>query len=341
MHDDDMKNAAMQERILSSLSPALHSLVIWKINERWLTSIWFLRADGVEQEVMIALAHHLKARVFPPEEICPHGMLYIVKKGLAMCSGKIIRDGGCWGEDVVLHALARQHHFAIAINYLWVYTLDARAILKCLKQYPESARVISRLIARWTISVFVLEAARKVKSNESHAESSAKGLACHGDANNVDGKRSRPAQARVKFCADLTQVAPGDEHQTCNMLQLEADQQSCMEAPQDQCFLKSNSRTVGQRSVLEEKTVDRKNKQQRSQRRGTLAAAQSFAAIAAVQESDEQVAMHRMDAMHELLIKLMKTQGEVMSHLVRLGSDARMNPAPASPGAQKVGRLEA
>ena len=54
---------SLQSRILSSLSPALHSHVVWKVNEHYLTSIWFFRNGNVEAELLIALAHHLHARV--------------------------------------------------------------------------------------------------------------------------------------------------------------------------------------------------------------------------------------------------------------------------------------
>ena len=155
-----MKNARAQSRILSSLSPALHSHVMWKINERWVASVWFLRET--EQEFKISVAHHLVARVFPPEEICPRGVLYIVKKGVALCNGKVVQDGGCWGEDILLkHEGLRQLHFGIAIHYLWVFTLEGGAIHECLKQHPHSKHVVDKYFARLAICLVVLQAKRK------------------------------------------------------------------------------------------------------------------------------------------------------------------------------------
>ena len=155
-----MKNARAQSRILSALSPALHSHVMWKINERWVRSVWFLRET--EQEFKISLAHHLVARVFPPEEICPRGVLYIVKRGIALCNGKVMQDGGCWGEDILLkHEGLRKLHFGIAIHYLWVFTLEGGAIHECLKQHPHSKHMVDKYFARLSICLVVLQAKRK------------------------------------------------------------------------------------------------------------------------------------------------------------------------------------
>ena len=108
-----MKNAAAQRRILAQLSPGLHSEVVWKMTSRWLSSVRFLR--GVEKELLIALAFHVSARVFPPGEICPGGVLYIIHKGTALYAGKMYKGGGCFGEDILMRAsafVARSHAIA-------------------------------------------------------------------------------------------------------------------------------------------------------------------------------------------------------------------------------------
>lgn len=61
------------------------------MTEKWLNNVRFLR--DVEKEVLVALAFHVNAKVFPPEEICPHGVLYIVDKGIALYAGKIVMAG--------------------------------------------------------------------------------------------------------------------------------------------------------------------------------------------------------------------------------------------------------
>lgn len=95
-----MKQTMAQKRILAQLSPALHSEVMWKITERWLARVRFLR--DVEKEVLVALAFHVNAKIFPPDEICPQGVLYIIAKGIALYGGKLLTSGQSWGEDLLI-----------------------------------------------------------------------------------------------------------------------------------------------------------------------------------------------------------------------------------------------
>lgn len=158
-----MKNAAAQRRILAQLSPGLHSEVVWRITQRWLASVKFLR--NVEKELLIALAFHVNARVFPPEEICPHGVVYIIFKGTALYAGKMHRTGQCFGEDILLPQNAASFissSHGIAVSYLWVYTLDAKIIRECLLLYPESAKRIKMVNTRWLMARMVIRAARQV-----------------------------------------------------------------------------------------------------------------------------------------------------------------------------------
>ena len=54
--------------------------MVWKINERWLRHVWFLRA--AEDEFMVQLSLTLDAAVFAPSESCPQGYMYIVHRGM-------------------------------------------------------------------------------------------------------------------------------------------------------------------------------------------------------------------------------------------------------------------
>ena len=47
-----MKNAMAQKRILAQLSPGLHSEVVWKVTEKWLCNVRFLK--DVEKELLVA-----------------------------------------------------------------------------------------------------------------------------------------------------------------------------------------------------------------------------------------------------------------------------------------------
>ena len=154
-----MKNAAAQRRILAQLSPGLHSEVVWRMTQRWLLPVRFLR--GVEKELLIALCFHVNAKVFPPSEICPSGVLYIIYKGTALYAGKMCKAGDCFGEDILMRAQASASH-GIAISYLWVYTLTGKDIKDCLQLYPESQRVINKVNTRWMMARMVVRAARIV-----------------------------------------------------------------------------------------------------------------------------------------------------------------------------------
>jgi len=157
-----MKNAASQKRILAQLSPGLHSEVVWRITQQWLRSVRFLQ--GVEKELLIALAFHVNARVFPPEEICPHGVLYIIFKGTALYAGKLHKSGMCFGEDILMKRpdyIFPNH--GIAITYLWVYTLDGRIIRDCLSLYPDSTLRIRATNMRWMMARMIIRAARRIK----------------------------------------------------------------------------------------------------------------------------------------------------------------------------------
>jgi len=157
-----MKNAQTQKRILSQLSPALHSEVVWKVTEKWLNNVRFLR--DVEKEVLVALAFHVNAKVFPPEEICPHGVLYIVDKGIALYAGKIVMAGESWGEDLLMRDptwVGLGH--GIAVSYLWVYTLEGKVIKDCLALYPASERKVQLTNMRWMMARMMVRAGKIVK----------------------------------------------------------------------------------------------------------------------------------------------------------------------------------
>ena len=51
------------------MSPMLQGMVVWKINEKWLKHVWFLRA--AEDSFMVQLSLHLRPAVFAPSELVP------------------------------------------------------------------------------------------------------------------------------------------------------------------------------------------------------------------------------------------------------------------------------
>jgi len=122
----------------------------------------FLR--DVEKELLVALAFHVNAKVFPPEEICPQGVLYIIDKGIALYAGKVLRSGDSWGEDLLMRDPSWVGHgHGIALHYLWVYTLEGRVIKDCLALYPESERVVRKVNMRWMIARMMIKASNVVR----------------------------------------------------------------------------------------------------------------------------------------------------------------------------------
>jgi len=157
-----MKNAASQKRILAQLSPGLHSEVVWRITHPLLRSVRFLQ--GVEKELLIALAFRINARVFPPEEICPHGALYIIFKGTALYAGKLHKSGMCFGEDILMQRpdfISPSH--GVAVTYLWLYTLDGKVIRDTLMLYPDSSLQIRTINMRWMMARMIIRASRHIK----------------------------------------------------------------------------------------------------------------------------------------------------------------------------------
>ena len=124
----------------------------------------------VEKELLVALAFHVSAKVFPPQEICPQGVLYIVHKGVALYQGRMVTSGQSWGEDLLMKdpSMVGNGH-GIAISYLSVYTLDGKVIRECLSLYPESTKKVQRTTMRWMMARMMVKAARVVKEFRSES----------------------------------------------------------------------------------------------------------------------------------------------------------------------------
>ena len=64
-----VKNIAAQKNILGQFSPGLHSEVVWKVTERWLSGVRFLR--GVEKELLVACAPRPSCAQRPAAPLSP------------------------------------------------------------------------------------------------------------------------------------------------------------------------------------------------------------------------------------------------------------------------------
>lgn len=52
--------------------------------------------------MLIQISAKLSSIVFPPTEFCPSGFLYVVQRGTALWASKVVREGGVWGDDVIM-----------------------------------------------------------------------------------------------------------------------------------------------------------------------------------------------------------------------------------------------
>lgn len=149
MHESvHLRNTEAQDRLLSRLSPALQGAVAWRVNKEWIEKIWYFHY--AEKSAMIELAFALRARVFPPSEMCSPGDMYIINRGRAIWGGKVYGEGGVWGEDVLLDSPRLQiMHPAVAITYLWVYTIDGHRLQGIIHDFPKTEASLRRLRCRW------------------------------------------------------------------------------------------------------------------------------------------------------------------------------------------------
>ena len=102
--------------------------------------VWYLQRD-TQLELLIDLASNLKAQVFAPREFCPCGVMYICHKGSALYGGRTRYPGSSWGEDVLIkHRELELSFAAIAITYLWVFTIDAARLHASLAKFPRAQK---------------------------------------------------------------------------------------------------------------------------------------------------------------------------------------------------------
>ena len=121
------------------------------VNKVWVSKVWYLR-KGIQLELLIDLASNLKPQVFAPSEFVPCGAMYICHKGGALYAGRPRHPGSSWGEDVLLPNPDLQLSFsAIAITYLWVFTIDAVRLHASLTKFPRAQERLSAVARRWTI----------------------------------------------------------------------------------------------------------------------------------------------------------------------------------------------
>lgn len=163
-----------RKKLLALLSPSMQGEVSLIVNQQWVRRVWYLRSSLIPLALTIELAAHLKAVIFPPNEYCPTGFMYIMHRGTGLFAGKPLREGSVWGEDVLLgesvHNAGLQLDFcALAVSYLSVYTLSSRQLISAVSKYPEAALELDRIRRLWSVRrAVVREAERICYSNGKH-----------------------------------------------------------------------------------------------------------------------------------------------------------------------------
>ncbi|KAL3927498.1 MAG: hypothetical protein SGPRY_002796 [Prymnesium sp.] len=139
------------------------------VNQRWLSKVWYLE-NGMQLELLIDIASRLKAQVFAPWEFCPAGAMYILHRGTVLWAGRPRAPGSAWGDDVLLPNKKLHLTFAaIAISYLWVFTIDGGQLHAAISKFPESASRLYLISRQWTIRrAVVRHAERQCLAQGSH-----------------------------------------------------------------------------------------------------------------------------------------------------------------------------
>ena len=135
--------ARANRELINAMSPMLQGQVVWKINERWLRHVWFLRQ--AEDKFMVELSLKLNAAVFAPAELCPPGYMYISHRGIALYGGKVLTSGKVWGEDMILNSTQlRSKYAARCMTYVEVYMISREELLNLAKTFPPTLKIIRR-----------------------------------------------------------------------------------------------------------------------------------------------------------------------------------------------------
>ena len=85
--------ATSHQRLLGLMSPKLQRDTVLAVNKDWHERVWFLADEAVEREFVVRLTLTLAPLVLAPFELCPHGYLYILHRGVAVHMGAIVTKG--------------------------------------------------------------------------------------------------------------------------------------------------------------------------------------------------------------------------------------------------------
>jgi len=173
-----LMHAKRDNDVLRYLSRQMQLEVAWFVHRVWLERVWYLDSEKpTSRVVLLDLAARLRAGVFPPGELCPPGQMYVVSRGIALRGARVFRAGGVWGEDILLaHAHLQKNWPAMAMSYLWVYTLDGQTMLTVIANHPEASFDILKLRQRWLVCRGIVRLAELQKKQELEGTSTHRGF---------------------------------------------------------------------------------------------------------------------------------------------------------------------
>jgi len=160
--------------LLAEMSPDLREQIASQSHENWAGgSLYFWNCPD---EFVGKAAALFKEVTFPKgEKILEIGQnvneIYVIKRGMIACAGKILSKGCLFGEDVVLDGIKtgdqRSPHVAMAFTFVQLQSLDASELLELLEEFPSVMKTCERasLRARFKSHVYsYASAARALQS---------------------------------------------------------------------------------------------------------------------------------------------------------------------------------
>jgi len=183
-----VRDATSSVRILEQISPVMRGEVQYMFGKPWLRRVWFL--EHAELEMLIDLSSLLRAVVLPPGEMAPAGIMYMVGKGIGLWSGKVKTTGSVWGEDILLDSGLQIAHTAVAITYMWAYTLTTQDLQAATARASADTQIaLHRCRIRWLARRGFVQYAER----EKHRRSGDRLVINEGWASSATSSTDKPA----------------------------------------------------------------------------------------------------------------------------------------------------
>lgn len=183
--------------VLLRMSPTLQLELLWHTNRVWLQRVQWLQ--NAECGFIVQLVLSLKPMVFAPSELVTGNMLYIVWRGVAIYGGRMVKQGGIWGDDMLIASeKLRSKWCARALTYLEVYMISRAELLTNAYHYEDTYRHIRRHIMFLTLKRGLMYIAERLKAHETAMRSMI-------DSNSFKAKKKPPGVDNAELIWALQQ----------------------------------------------------------------------------------------------------------------------------------------